>query len=68
MSKIMKAMRSFHEDEAGLEALQVVMIVAIAALFLLVVKYLWDNYLYSWVQTLIKNISGWSSSDANSGQ
>jgi Flp pilus assembly pilin Flp len=32
------AVRRFHQDEAGLEALQVVMIVAIAAIVLITVK------------------------------
>ena len=34
MSKFTNSLKSFHEDEAGLEALQVVMIVAIAGMIM----------------------------------
>ncbi len=34
--------QKFHNDEAGLEALQVVMILAVAAVALIVVKTQWD--------------------------
>ncbi len=34
--------KKFHNDEAGLEALQVVMILAVAAVALIVVKTQWD--------------------------
>ncbi len=37
----------FHHDEAGLEALQVVMILAVAAVALIVVKTQW-NLVKSW--------------------
>lgn len=36
------AFTKFHNDEAGLEALQVVMILAVAAVALIVVKTQWD--------------------------
>ena len=35
-------LQKFHSDEAGLEALQVVMILAVAAVALIVVKTQWD--------------------------
>ena len=38
LTNIKNAARKFHNDEAGLEALQVVMIVAIAAVVLITVK------------------------------
>jgi hypothetical protein len=47
-----------HEDEQGLEALQVVMIVAIAALILGLVKW-WYPQIKSFLETQIKNILGW---------
>jgi hypothetical protein len=37
------AIRAFHEDEEGLEALQVVMIIAIAAAILIAVMKLWPH-------------------------
>lgn len=37
------AVAKFHNDEAGLEALQVVMILAVAAVALIVVKTQWDT-------------------------
>ncbi len=37
------AFSKFHNDEAGLEALQVVMILAVAAVALIVVKGQWDT-------------------------
>ena len=40
---IKSAVKSFHNDEAGLEALQVVMILAVAAVALIVVKTQWDT-------------------------
>lgn len=36
------SLKKFHKDEAGLEALQVVMILAVAAVALIVVKTQWD--------------------------
>lgn len=36
-------LNNFHQDEAGLEALQVVMILAVAAVALIVVKTQWDK-------------------------
>jgi len=36
------SLNKFHNDEAGLEALQVVMILAVAAVALIVVKTQWD--------------------------
>ena len=38
-----RAVRNFHEDEQGLEALQVVMILAIAAVCLILVKSKWTD-------------------------
>jgi len=43
MRNFFKAIRSFHEDEEGLESLQVVMIVAISAVILLAIIKLWPR-------------------------
>ena len=43
MSKLTKIARKFHNNEAGLEALQVVMILAVAAVALIAVKSQWEN-------------------------
>ncbi len=40
---ITQRLSKFHNDEAGLEALQVVMILAVAAVALIVVKTQWDT-------------------------
>lgn len=40
---ISQRLKKFHNDEAGLEALQVVMILAVAAVALIVVKTQWDT-------------------------
>jgi hypothetical protein len=53
------AFRQFHENEEGLEALQVVMIIAVAALCLILVKFLYKDYIQPWLQKLIENITGW---------
>jgi hypothetical protein len=39
----LRSLREFHRNEKGLEALQVVMIIAIAAVCLIAVKYNWDK-------------------------
>lgn len=53
----------FHNDERGLEALQVVMIIAVAAIVMLLVK---KNYatLRDWMEGLVGDISGWTDPDA----
>lgn len=42
-TKISSAVRKFHEDEAGIEAIQVVMILAIAAVALILIKNKWKD-------------------------
>ncbi|MFZ4080695.1 MAG: hypothetical protein ACOYKN_05670 [Pirellula sp.] len=42
-TKITQAIRNFHKDEAGIEAIQVVMILAIAAVALIVVRTQWNS-------------------------
>jgi hypothetical protein len=43
LTRIKSAISKFHNDEAGLEALQVVMILAIAALCLVILKAYWNT-------------------------
>lgn len=54
-----KSLRRIHEDERGLETLQVVMIIAIAALILALIKAYWPQ-VRTWFETLVNNILGWN--------
>ncbi len=56
------ALKKFHKNEAGLEALQVVMIIAIAALFLIAVKFQWQT-IEQWFKDLVKSITDWQPTD-----
>jgi Flp pilus assembly pilin Flp len=60
LTSLTKTVRKFHENESGLEALQVVMIIAVAALCLLAIKYFWDTNIKDWVTNLINSITGWT--------
>jgi len=53
-----RAIRGFHEDEEGLEALQVVMIIAIAAVILLFIRMYWRQ-ISNWFAGLISQIIHW---------
>ncbi|HZV06358.1 MAG TPA: hypothetical protein VE999_14860 [Gemmataceae bacterium] len=54
-----KSLRRIHEDERGLETLQVVMIIAVAALILALVKAFWPN-IKQWFTNLVNAITGWN--------
>ncbi|MCU0703148.1 MAG: hypothetical protein MUF18_04065 [Fimbriiglobus sp.] len=54
----MSRLLQFHRDDRGLEALQVVMIIAIAALVLALVKLFWSD-VKNWVTPLVANIVDW---------
>jgi hypothetical protein len=56
---MLKSLRRIHEDERGLETLQVVMIIAIAALILALLKAFWPN-IRKWFEALVNNILGWN--------
>jgi hypothetical protein len=60
-ASLARAAHKFHNNESGLEALQVVMIIAIAALCLSVIKYFWDSNIRDWVINLVNQITGWTS-------
>ncbi|MBL8798564.1 MAG: hypothetical protein JNM56_32005 [Planctomycetia bacterium] len=53
-----QALRAFHEDEDGMEALQVVIIVAIAAVVLGLLKIFWPE-IKSWTRAAVKNLTSW---------
>ena len=55
-------LKKFHRNEAGLEALQVVMIIAIAALFLIAVKFQWQT-IETWFKGLVESITSWQPTD-----
>jgi hypothetical protein len=50
-TKVSNALKAFHDDEGGMETLQVVMLVGIAAIVLIVVKLFW-NEIRNWVVDL----------------
>lgn len=54
----MNLLKRLHQEEEGLETLQVVMIIAVAAIVLAVVKKIWDNNIKQWVAGTIQNIAG----------
>lgn len=56
LTKIKNQLIKFHKNEAGLEALQVVMIIAIAAIFLIFIKTNWET-VKEWAQDLIKQVT-----------
>ncbi len=43
MTKVKNGLKKFHKDEKGLEALQVILIVAIAAIILALLKMYWPQ-------------------------
>ncbi|QDV66476.1 hypothetical protein Poly24_01620 [Rosistilla carotiformis] len=59
LTKIKNQAIKFHKNEAGLEALQVVMIIAIAAIFLIFIKTNWET-VKGWAQDLIDQITGFT--------
>ena len=57
-----KKVGQFHEDERGLEALQVVMIIAVAALCLILVKTFWGDQnkgIVKWFTGFMNTVLGW---------
>ena len=58
-SRLTTAARSFHEDEAGLEALQVVMILAVAAVALIAVKTQWSTVKTWYDKVMGDATTGW---------
>ena len=52
-----QALRAFHEDQDGMEALQVVMIVGIAAVLLLLINMMFPS-IRKWVVDNVKTLLG----------
>ncbi len=50
---------AFHTDEDGMETMQIVMIIAVAAIVLLFVKGQWET-ISNWASTLVTQITGWT--------
>ena len=68
MSKLTIAknfLKRLHSDERGLEALQVVMILAVAAIVMMLVRSYYDT-IQAWTEDLVTNITGWTDIDSNS--
>lgn len=59
---MVKSLRKFHRDERGLEALQVIMIVAIAAIILALLKFAWPG-IKKWFIDNVKNTLGFGTGD-----
>ncbi len=59
IAKTKQAFRNFHRDERGLEALQIVMILGIAAVVLLFVKAKWPS-VKDWADTLINSVTSFT--------
>ena len=56
---MLKSLRRIHEDEQGMEALQVVMIIALAAVVLFFINTYW-NTIKTWLNNATKAITGFS--------
>jgi hypothetical protein len=57
LTKALNAVRKFHKDEAGIEALQVVMICAIAAIVLVAFATIGDD-IYGWCEEKVEELLG----------
>lgn len=60
MKRLMQnSLQAFHRDEDGMEAIQVVLILAIAAVALLVIKNKWDT-IKSFFNDNVDDATDWS--------
>ena len=57
---MLKTLRRIHEDELGMETLQTVMIIALAAVVMFFVNKYWGN-IKTWFDTAVNNITNWTS-------
>jgi hypothetical protein len=55
LAGLKNSLKMFHEDEDGLETIQVVMIIAIAAVVLIVVKLYWND-IKQWAGNLLTDL------------
>lgn len=56
LRRVGKNIVGFHDDEEGMESVQVVMILAIAGLILVVLFAFWDQ-IKAWVKTAIDSVT-----------
>ncbi len=63
----MKSLKSFHKDERGMEALQVILIVAIAAIVLALLKFAWPS-IKTWFVDNVRNVLGFGDSTGGATQ
>jgi len=59
MSTLRNRLVRFHNNEEGLEALQVVMIIAVAALVLILIKTSWEKRITPFFKEMLENVTGW---------
>jgi hypothetical protein len=59
--RLFKAVRSFHENEEGLETLQVVIIVAVAAVIVIALAVLYQQVVKPYAQTETTNVTKFKS-------
>lgn len=62
LSAVKNGVVKFHRNEKGLEALQVILIVAIAAIILALLKLYWKD-VKTWFKTMVENVIGESGND-----
>ena len=56
MKRAGESVKKFHNNEDGLEALQIVMIIAVAAVALIFVKTNWTDNIKPWAEDLIEQV------------
>ncbi|MDB5339230.1 MAG: hypothetical protein JWN70_4849 [Planctomycetaceae bacterium] len=59
-AKINTAARKFDQNEEGMETMQIVMIIAVAAIVLLFVQSQWGN-ISGWASGLVGQVTSWTS-------
>lgn len=59
MSSLFRKLRRIHNDEQGMEALQVVMIIALAAVVLFFIRNYWTT-IQTWLNGATTNITQWT--------
>ncbi len=58
MKTLKNAIARIHNDERGMETLQTVMLIAVAAIVLLFVKMYWEQ-IKEWFEGLVDQVLGW---------
>ena len=60
MKSLKNTLARIHQDERGMETLQTVMLIAVAAIVLLFVKMYWED-IKDWFSELVDQVLGWES-------